>query len=345
MVEIKDLIGLREPLKKLIEVIAEGVGGVSRPFLTRKNANAKAYEIQTIAQAISDSQKLVGPIKYENDSVKIETSANTEQTALPEANLNHRIMARKSFQEAKKQSNIELITQHAAEELRDEKNIDSEKPDTDWTSRFFRIAEDITSDQMQMLWGKVLAGEVKKPGSYSLRALDLLKNINQKEAKIFVKVGQISFSTKNTTFIPNPDHGKYLRDHLEISFSDLMVLREIGLLVANDLQYTMDPVEEETPMNFACGKTIVRVNQSNGTPDQSISVIAFTEIGRELLQLVEKKIAAPKYIKKFASLFQHKGVTIQSGLIVEQNGSDIKCTNLQNVPTEIDSSKDAPPNK
>ncbi len=43
MFEIKDVAGLSEPLKRLIEVIAEGVGGVSRSLLTRKNADAKAY--------------------------------------------------------------------------------------------------------------------------------------------------------------------------------------------------------------------------------------------------------------------------------------------------------------
>ena len=33
--DIKDLAGLSEPLKKLIEVIGKGCGAVSKPFLTR----------------------------------------------------------------------------------------------------------------------------------------------------------------------------------------------------------------------------------------------------------------------------------------------------------------------
>lgn len=36
--DIKDLAGLSEPLKRLIEVVAEGVGAISQPLLTRKNA-------------------------------------------------------------------------------------------------------------------------------------------------------------------------------------------------------------------------------------------------------------------------------------------------------------------
>jgi hypothetical protein len=48
-IEIKDIAGLSKPLKKLTEAIAEGIGGVSRPVFTPLNANAKVYEIHTIA--------------------------------------------------------------------------------------------------------------------------------------------------------------------------------------------------------------------------------------------------------------------------------------------------------
>ena len=44
-IEIKDIAGLSKPL----EVIAQGIDGVSRPVLTRLNANAKVYEIYTVA--------------------------------------------------------------------------------------------------------------------------------------------------------------------------------------------------------------------------------------------------------------------------------------------------------
>ncbi len=342
MFEIKDIAGLSEPLKRLIEVVAEGAGGVSRSLFTRINADAKAYEIRTIAQAISDSQKSLGLVRYENGSIIIEASANTEQSVLPESTFDQRVIARMAFQEAKKQSNLEQITQHAAEELRDEQNIKSERPDSDWTTRFFRIAEDITSDQMQILWGKVLAGEVKSPGSYSLRALDLLKNITQKEAETFERVVQISFKSKESIFVPNPDNGKYLQDHFSLSFTDILLLREIGLLVAHDLEFSLPPVEQEIQSFLTCGNTCVLINRPKGTPKQAIQAIVFTEIGQQLFQLVEKKPADPKQVKKFASLFQREGVTFQYGLIVEWQGRDFRYINLQKVPTDSDSEKGQP---
>ncbi|MGD0653880.1 MAG: DUF2806 domain-containing protein [Thermoguttaceae bacterium] len=339
--DFKDLAGLSEPLKRLIEVIAEGIGGVSRHLLTRKNADAKAYEIRTIAQAIAESQKLLGPVKYENGSILIEASASVEQTLLPEATWDQRVISRMAFQEAKKQSNIEYITQQAAEELRDEKSVTQERPDSDWITHFFRIAEDITTDQMQMLWGKILAGEVKKPGSYSLRALDLLKNITKQEAEIFERVGRISFQSEGKAFVPNPDNGKYLKEYFGLKFTDFLMLREVNLLVANDLEFQISPVEQNAQIVFTCGNTCVLIKRSIDTPQRSMSmkVIVFTEIGHQLLQLIERTPADPNYIKKFASFFRSEGVTIYSGLIVEWQGDGFHYNNLYEVPAESDTKK------
>jgi hypothetical protein len=340
MFEIKDLAGLSEPLKRLIEVVAEGVGGISRPLLTRKNADAKAYEIRTVAQAIAESQKLLGPVTYENGNILIEAVANTKQTMLPEATLDQRVISRMAYQEAKKQSNIEQITQYAAEELRNEQKINTERPNSDWTTRFFRIAEDITTDQMQLLWGKVLAGEVKRPGSYSLRALDLLKNITQQETEMFVKVGQISFMSNNKYFVPDSDSGKYLQEHFGLSFTDFLLLREIDLLVANNLEFSLQPTEQDTHAVFTCGNTCVIIKRPKGTPKQAITVIVFTEIGRQLLQLVERKPADPNYIRKFASFFRGEGISIQSGLIIGWEGDNIKYNNLYELPVESDKNEE-----
>ena len=49
--EIKDLIGLSEPITKLIETVSLGIGGMYRPLGTMLNANAESYKIRKIADA------------------------------------------------------------------------------------------------------------------------------------------------------------------------------------------------------------------------------------------------------------------------------------------------------
>jgi len=69
--EIKDLFGFGEPLKKLIEVVSQGVGCLSKPYLVRKNADAKAYEIKVIAQAIKENQQELKTISFEDDKLSL----------------------------------------------------------------------------------------------------------------------------------------------------------------------------------------------------------------------------------------------------------------------------------
>jgi hypothetical protein len=333
MMDIKDLAGLSEPLKRLIEVAAEGVGAISRPFLIKANANAKAFEIHTIAQAISDSQKLLGTMKYEEGNVIIESAPKQEILPAPENHIEQRIIMRVAYQQAKKQSNIEQVVQHAAEELKSEQEVTQEKPDSDWITRFFNISEDVSTDHMQILWGKILAGEIKRPGSYSLRTLELLKNMNQQEAELFVRAGKIAFATPDKVFIPNPDDGKYLVEKFGLSFTDLLALREIGLLVINDLEFQLTPTSENSQTVFMSGKTCIAVNRAKDTPQQSLACIVFTEIGKQLFQLIEQSsLADPEYIKRFAGFWRREGVEIKAGNIVEQKGNYIRYANLQEVP-------------
>ncbi len=332
MVEFKDIAGLSEPLKRLIEVVAEGVGGVSRPILTRKNADAKAYEIRTITEAIADSQRLLGPVKYDGGEIAIEPDKNETAPELPEAAFEQRVISRMAYQEAKRQSNLERITQNAAGEFDGNERMGTDRPDSDWTARFFRITEDITSDQMQILWGKILAGEVKRPGSFSLRTLDILKNISQKEAETFVRVARIAIVSDDKAFVPNTDREKSLKEHFGIGFLDLLLLREIGLLAPSDLEFSLLPAKEDSQSVFSCGATCILVDRAGGTPKQSVKALVFTEIGKELLQLVEGVPADPTYVERFAKFFQQPGVIVRSGRISEWTDEGFRYIGLQEVP-------------
>lgn len=73
----------------------------------------------------------------------------------------------------------------AAEDLNKEDIFSDEPIDFDWLMRFFDAVGNISNEELQKLWGKVLAGEVKNSGNFSLRTLDIVRNMTQKEAKLF----------------------------------------------------------------------------------------------------------------------------------------------------------------
>jgi len=328
--EIKDLARLSQPLTKLVEVVSQGIGKLSRPYLIKKEADAKAYEIQTIANAIRNNLSSLGNLAYENQQVTID-SGDAEET---QVHIEERVISRLVYQEVKRQTNIEEITQYAAEQLRNEDAVSSEELDEDWISRFFGIAQDISSEEMKMLWGRVLAGEVKRPKSYSLRTLELLRNLTKEEAEIFTRIGQLAITSKNKSIIPNQDKLQYLKENFGITFLDCLKLRELGLLAPTDLEFSINPFKEDSNSIFINGDKFILVHRKKGTPKQTINVMVFTTIGIELLSLlvVETNFG---YLENFAKLWIREGVKVFIGDVKNIDGNTIP----NNYLTEIKNDK------
>ena len=77
----------------------------------------------------------------------------------------------------------------AEEALEDDPQTPPErKVDDDWLFRWRDSASTVSSEELQALWGRMLAGEIKSPGSFSLRTLEFLKNLSHEEALQIAKV-------------------------------------------------------------------------------------------------------------------------------------------------------------
>ena len=59
--------------------------------------------------------------------------------------------------------------------------------------------------------------------------------------------------------------------------------------------------------------------------------VVFSEVGRQLLGLIEPKPAPQKYIEKFASIFQVPGVVVSFREIVDWKGDSPFCKDLREV--------------
>ena len=70
---------------------------------------------------------------------------------------------RLAYQEISKQENIEAIVDKACDEIKDQVVQSTENVSPEWINRYINIAGEISTEQMQELWAKILAGEVIKP--------------------------------------------------------------------------------------------------------------------------------------------------------------------------------------
>lgn len=94
----------------------------------------------------------------------------------------------------RRQENREAVVTLALEDLRqhpptDEQNDSgSEKLDEDFFGRFERFAEDATSDQLRERWGRVLASEIRKPGTFSAKVMRVVDELDGSTATLFEKI-------------------------------------------------------------------------------------------------------------------------------------------------------------
>jgi uncharacterized repeat protein (TIGR03899 family) len=340
---LQDILGIGKvlPIDKLIDIVSFSAGRISKSYFDKKDSDTKAYEIKKLAEARAEEMKimskaikenhlLTGGIIYSDEKLSIESPKrlpntilnNNTKSNISTQNLEDRTHNRTNYQQNKKQLNLESVTAFAAEELKNEQPISDEPVSKDWTTRFFNIAEDISNEEMQALWGRILAGEIKKPKSFSLRTLELLKNLSKEEAECFMKFCEAKVSTNNTYFIYNQDNGKLLKDEFGITFNDRLLMAELGLISSeNDLEFSFQPtLQNKNTIVLNYGKKGIVFYRNENVPKQPIKVLLFTKNGIELSRLVEQT-ANENYIEEICSSFNHENVIIEYGdLLGAENG-------------------------
>lgn len=72
---------------------------------------------------------------------------------------------------------------HAYAQLLDEnqESVSESVIEDDWLHRWYSYASKISDDQLQQLWGKMLAGEIKSKNSISYRMMDFIDKLTSKE--------------------------------------------------------------------------------------------------------------------------------------------------------------------
>ena len=161
-----------------------------------------------------------------------------------------------------------------------EDGAEVEHIDTDWLNHFGSYAEKASSEKVRQLWAKVLAGEIRETGSFSLSSLRLLSELDLRMAKTFER--EVRYRIDNS-WIVKPKREEMKDNRL----LDLSFLEEVGLV------QSIDPVGGViwpfSPDNN--GKAVLReknlllVMEIPKTVD--LSIILLTRAGREIAQIMD----------------------------------------------------------
>ena len=164
--------------------------------------------------------------------------------------INKKLARRKQVKQSRKLSNLENILDKALEFSPEQSS--EEQVDLDWFYSFLDLAENIFSEAMQEIWGKIFAVEVSKPGTFSLRALQTLKQLTQRDAQIFQNAVSLS-SRMKSEHSPKIIYGFYQKPNLlsflgftkaqqlnlaefGLSYPDLLTLMDAGLIFNSEIE-------------------------------------------------------------------------------------------------------------
>ncbi|SOB86756.1 Protein of unknown function [Sphingomonas guangdongensis] len=185
--------------------------------------------------------------------------------------------------EYRKQNNKEQIMHEAVVELAREPDrtsvADSEVIDEDWLNVFEQYAETASTDRMRGIWARVLAGEIRKSGTFSIRTLRFLSEFSQEEAFNFSKLAQ--FATKS--YIARSAVKELFPDDVR----PLLFLENAGLIngaTGIPLEVTLTFDNQGMAYVFARG-LVLRIH---GKPEQksNLEIIALTQVGSDIASII-----------------------------------------------------------
>lgn len=215
------------------------------------------------------------------------------------------------------------------------KTIKKQKYDFDWFMRFYDNVGNVSNEEMQLLWAKILAGEVHQNGTFSLQLLDILKNFTQKQAELFYKVCSFCLISEKHVFIPNYDG--YLK-YTNITYQDILDLDSLGLMNSSGtivLTCQLDLNKQFILCNDNLRMIVKYKDAENKPKDFTIAQFPFTPVGIELVTLIGKKASDKDFLVFVKSI--RKANLKFSPFIIDCDRYLIKDKSIQFEKIDLDS--------
>lgn len=282
------------------------------PHFTRKQADADAYADERKLQIIRDNPDM--DISYTDG--KMNARMHT-----PEA-LAYRAERRYIADSIRQEDNIEKVFEIAGNELQSLDTISDDPVDDDWIAKFIGEVKDVSSSEMQLIWGKILAGEIAKPKSFSMRTLSIVRNISPSEAHVFERIMPYVIRYEDLSFVSVE---KDLAKKHGLILGDLITLDSCGLIQVipfTSIDIGIGPHEEFHPY-FTNNALLSFHNEGDNEIRFTIQEIyLLSEAGTSLLNLLDPD-SKNEYFDDWAQSIIHKtNISELSATLHKREGTD-----------------------
>ncbi len=271
---------------------------------TIPNQTVNKVKKETLSPSPVKAEDKQPKVEFVKDSVSTritrlfhQAGVTTSKRTKLDDDINKKLARRKQVKQARKLGNLEKILEKALDlsiEQTSEEHIDP-----DWFYSFVDLAENIFSETMQDIWGKIFAVEISKPGTFSLRTLQTLKQLTQRDAKIFQSAVGLTSKMKGEN-TPKIIFGYYQKASFFTMFGlakksqqlnlaqyglpypDLLTLMDAGLIFSTEIESgELDPTKR-SEWRFG-GESFHIAPKRSGI---ILNYYKFTSTGAELAKLV-----------------------------------------------------------
>lgn len=306
-------------LIKLWETIADkGIGSLLKPWQKRREGKVeielKRQDLLVLAQTESDANLIrqghtrLLPDGTISEIKNIETA--DEKLSLPYiANVANKNALADAI---RKEVNLSKTIIFAENELINDSQAPSDsKVSDDWLFRWKEFASKSSDEQIQQLWAKILAGEIKKPGKSSYRLLDFFDKLSRQEIEDISKVFSLTMRNNNLIVRGTKSDTSFLvtskldKDFFE-KMSELGIVSQSTAGVMNIT--TAFDFSKFNPFHLEYNGFVLLVEKSDALKDDKLSVMYYSlsKLGQELF-FMAKVPTNREYLESLISDFSNSG--------------------------------------
>ncbi len=197
-------------------------------------------------------------------------------------------------------SEIKFETQKAKTELNESEETTS--INDDWLNNFEKEASLKSTEEMQILFGRILAGEIQQPNSFSIKTVKLLANLNEQVANLFQLFCSLCVSLRpnNSIFevrvlsLGGNAGANALQDY-GLNFDRLNLLHEYGLIISDynsylDFRMCVANENRQVSIGFIYENEewgLLPINERKSEQELRLHGVALSRSGKELLKIVD----------------------------------------------------------
>tara|TARA_R110002096_G_scaffold423452_1_gene630563 strand:+ start:26352 stop:27314 length:963 start_codon:yes stop_codon:yes gene_type:complete len=173
---------------------------------------------------------------------------------------------------------------------------------SEWANKFRRISEDVENSVLVDLYARVLAGEVTRPGSYSIRTLTVLESLSADELKLFQRAQSVVIA--GDCIDPNQE---------VLSHSEVLLLMECGLLVSDTKSNASisSLCEDRYLSTIRYGDRALVLSRDEKAPKVSFNALFLSIPGSEL-SMIPQMAPNEEYLREFA-----RGRAVHNKVVVQ----------------------------